>query len=225
MAREGGKDRGLFQRKGSADWWIRWTCPYGHEHQEKIGPKSLARMMYEKRRVAVKVERYCLTEDRERQRRAQAVLFANVAERYLAWATEHRPRSLRFRTICVNNLLPTFGPKSLSTISRSDVERYLRRRLQSGVTPGTVNRDREVLSHLFSMAMRWGLVERNPVTGTNRYTEHSENPRPLTHEEETRLMAILPERYKPIVTLAINTGLRLNELVTQRWADVDLRSE
>jgi hypothetical protein len=47
MARKDGKDRGLLQRQGRPEWWIRWTCPYGHEHMEKIGPKGLAREMYQ----------------------------------------------------------------------------------------------------------------------------------------------------------------------------------
>ena len=44
MARTGGVDRGLFQRKGV--WWIRWVCPYANEHMEKIGTaKDLARLL------------------------------------------------------------------------------------------------------------------------------------------------------------------------------------
>ena len=66
MAREGGKDRGLFRRSGQPDWWIRWTCPYGHDHREKIGPKSLARQIYQQRKVAVKTENFCLTQERDR---------------------------------------------------------------------------------------------------------------------------------------------------------------
>ena len=66
MARKSGKDRGLFQRNGNDAWWIRWTCPYAHEHMEKIGSnKSLARQVYQQRRVAVKTEGFCLTQQRE----------------------------------------------------------------------------------------------------------------------------------------------------------------
>ena len=34
MARQGGKDRGLFQRKGSADWWIVGRAPMGMSTRE-----------------------------------------------------------------------------------------------------------------------------------------------------------------------------------------------
>src|SRR5262245_54192717 len=127
MAREGGKDRGLFQRKGSPDWWIRWACPYGHEHQEKIGPKSLARMVYQRSKVAIKADGHCLTQERDKRHREQAALFR--------------------------------------------------------------------------------------VMGMDRLEEENERPRPISQDEEARLFAVLPEHYKPVVTLALNTGLRLRS----RW--------
>ena len=92
MARRDGKDCGLLQRQGQPDWWIRWTCPYGHDHREKIGPKSLAKQVYHQRKVAVKTEHFCLTQAREHQHREQPTLFRDAARRYLAWSAEHRPR-------------------------------------------------------------------------------------------------------------------------------------
>ena len=60
MARAGGRDRGLFQRKDDKAWWIRWACHLGHDHQERIGTKSFARHMYQTRKTQVKTHRFCL---------------------------------------------------------------------------------------------------------------------------------------------------------------------
>jgi integrase len=88
---------------------------------------------------------------------------------------------------------------------------------------GTINRERSVLSHLFNKAITWGLVKANPVAGSERQKEADEKPRPLTPDEEARLFAFLPEHYKPFVTLALHTGLRLGELRhNQAWRDIDL---
>jgi integrase len=222
MARPGGKDRGLFQNNDNPAWWIRYTCAQGHEHVEKVGPKSAARTLYQQRKVAVKTEGFCLTQVRAAERRAREAVFSAVAERYLAWSQEQRPRSAKFRRSAMTHLLPVFGQKPLQAITRAHVEAYIRQRQKAAKRPGTVNREREVLSHLFARAIDWGLTEHNPVARVERLPEDNENPRPLTPDEEGRLFAILPERYRAMTLLALHTGLRLGELGAQRWADIDL---
>jgi len=139
MAREGGKDRGLFQRKDSPAWWIRWTCPYGHEHQEKIGPKSLARMVYQRRKVAVKAEGYCLTQDREQRRREQPALFRDVD---LATGTLRvtRPKSKKHEVIPLNSTafavlaaLPQDDPRLFPHLPRKMSDLFIRYAHKAGL--------------------------------------------------------------------------------------------
>jgi integrase len=200
------KARGLFERDG--EWWICWACPHGHIHREKIGPKGLALTEYQKRKVAVKTAGFCLTQ----ARRERPTLFSVASDRYLAWAAKERPRSVTFRDKALKHLSGRFGGKTLDAISKADVEAYLTIRRDEGAAPGTVNRERSVLSHLFSKAITWGLVKANPVSGSERQAERNEKPRPLMPDEEARLFAVLPEHYKPFVTLALHTGLRLGEV-------------
>lgn len=222
MARQGGVDRGLFRREGA--WWILWVCPYGHRHRERIGTaKGQARDYYQKRKLQVKLEGFCLTEAKAQREAAKPVLFQDVARRYLAWAAEHRPKSVMFRDKALKHLLAAFGPRPLTELTRTEIEAYLTRRRDSGAAPGTVNRERAVLSHLFNRAILWGIVEKNPVTGTEQYVELNEAPRPLTPDEEARLLPRLPAHYLPFVTLAMHTGLRLGELRAQTWKDIDLK--
>jgi len=208
--------RGIFERDGV--WWICWSCNQGHIHREKVGPKSLAVTEYQKRKVAVKTQGYCLTQ----ARRDKPTLFPVAEARYLAWARKERPRSVMFREKALKHLKARFGSKTLDAITKADVEAYLTSRRDAGAAPGTVNRERSVLSHLFSKAMTWGLVKTNPVTGSERQAEANEKPRPLTPDEEAKLFAVLPAHYKPFCTLALHTGLRLGELRHQAWRDIDL---
>ena len=224
MARKDGKDRGLFQRRGQPAWWIRWHCNHGHEHQEKVGPKGLAKTLYLQRRVAVKTEDFCLTQARQ----AKPVGFATVMERYLIWAAQQRPRSVTFRAKALKHLQAAFGAKALSAIAPASIEAYQARRRDAGAAPGTVNRERSVLSHLFTKAITWGVVQTNPVTKTEPLVEADEHPRPLTADEEARLLLALPRGkrgwpyWHTLVLLDLHTGLRLNELRQQAWRDIDL---
>jgi len=222
MARAGGKDRGLFQRKGDKAWWIRWACHLGHDHQERIGTKSFARHMYQTRRTQVKEKRFCLQVERDKRRRETLARFDQAAARYLEWAAQHRPRSMGMRRTASGHLLRAFGDTPLAKISKVDVERYIQARLDEGAAPASVNRERATLSQIFVKAQDWGLCDINPVKGSTHLPENNEAPRPISADEEARLMAVLPAHLRPIVTFALHTGLRLGELRAQRWHDVNL---
>jgi integrase len=223
MARAGGKDRGLFQKGGV--WWIRWTCRYQHEHRERSGSsKTLARQLYQARKTAVKHSGFCLTEAKAKLKREEGSAFDRVAEQYLTWSREHRPRSTRYRECAIKRLSESFGGRHLGDITTQDVEKYQKRRQSAGIRPATVNRERAVLGHMYSVAIKWKLADHNPVRDTEQFKEDNIKPRPLTEAEEERLFAVIPEHYKPIVTFAMNTGLRLGEIQNQRWEDVDMES-
>jgi integrase len=221
MARKGGVDRGLFRREGC--WWVRWVCPYGHEHKEKVGAaKGLARSFYEKRKLAVKTEGFCLTEAKAQREAEKPVLFGDVARRYLAWAERERPRSLVFRQCAMKHLVTAFGPKPLTDIDSEALEGYIESRKGEGAAPATINRERTVLGHLFTKARTWKLAALNPLADTDPLKEPDENPRPMTPDEEARLLSVLPTRYHAFTRFAIHTGLRLGELRAQTWKDTDL---
>jgi integrase len=177
----------------------------------------------------------CPVEERRRRREqveaeqaeaAQRVLelkrFETVATEYLTWAGQSRPRSLMFREKALKHLETAFKGRVLGAIEEQDVEAYVVRRKDAGAAPGTVNRERAVLSHLFTKAIAWKYVSRNPVKGTEPLKEPNEKPRPLSFDEEAALFKVLPAHYKPFVTLALHTGLRLGELRHQVWRDIDL---
>jgi integrase len=127
-----------------------------------------------------------------------------------------------FREKALKHLLAAFGGVALKDITVEHVDAYLQARRDAGAAPGTVNRERTVFGHVFGKAMKWGIATENPVKQTEKQAEPDGIPRPLTHDEERRLFAILPAHYTPFVTLALHTGLRLGELRAQAWKDIDL---
>ena len=217
--------RGVFQKRGKGGaWWIRWTCPNGHRHEEKVGPKAAAQSLVERRRVAVKVEGFCLTVQRQSRVYTTPTLFREVVAAYLDWSARERPRSLTFRRSVLTACLPAFGCLPVPDLTPQRLEQYLTTRQHAGATGATGNRDRAVLSHLFGQLVAQGVLLTNPVTKTARRREAAEQPRPITHDEEARLFSVLPVGHKPIALLAIHTGLRLGELRAQAWRDVDLEA-
>ena len=72
--------------------------------------------------------------------------------------------------------------------------------------------------------MAKGTIQTNPVATVARHRESDEDPRPLSHDEEARLLMVLDQTETSIAHLALNTGLRLGEILAQAWRDVDLEA-
>ncbi len=217
MARAGGKDRGIFERpKGSKIWWILYACQYGHIHRKKIGPKGLAKTEYERHKVRARTEGYCPTQERNKPR---PILFQDFEEEYLGWSRVNK-RSHKTDEQWFKRLREAFKGKTLDEITTREIEGF-KSQLAAELAPATVNRHLALLKHMYTLALRWGKAKTNPVKTVRLFKENNARVRYLTENEEARLFLACPERYRPIVTIALHTGLRQGELLRMRWRDVD----
>lgn len=81
-----------------------------------------------------------------------------------------------------------------------------------------------VLKRLFNLAIDWNLVERNPFKRVALYRVEEKLMRVLTPDEERRLIEAAAPHFKPLIIVAINTGMRRGELLDLQWEQVDLQS-
>ncbi|MBI4566435.1 MAG: site-specific integrase [Planctomycetes bacterium] len=166
------------------------------------------------------------------------VTFRAFSREFLAYAKARvRPRTYRLYSDAVNRLIPTFGDKTLASITPGDVEGFMTQRKNSvvhagacnrgpsctcpAVTAAAPNRDRGVLSNVLSVALRHGLVERNVVSSVKPLKEPPPADCFLEPDEERRLLDAAADWLKPIIRLALATGMRRGELLTARRCDVD----
>src|SRR5439155_26690157 len=71
--------RGIFERpKSSGIWWVRYADARGRIHREKVGPKSLARKVYEKRKTEIREGNFFPVKPRRRE-----VLLSDAVDAYL----------------------------------------------------------------------------------------------------------------------------------------------
>ena len=68
-----------------------------------------------------------------------------------------------------------------------------------------------------------GYVKQNPAKPVKLLKEPPGRLRYLTLEELTRLLDTCAPHLKPIVVMAVHTGMRRREILSLRWSDVDLR--
>lgn len=152
------------------------------------------------------------------------VKFTELAGRYLQDYSKVMKKSFKSDHYTVNaHLIPFFGDLEVNQISCLHLEKYRAERLTAGVKKSTTNRELAILSRVFSLGIDWGICSENPVRKIKFFSEQdSVKERILTQEEEVRLLEASPGHLKPILKVALNTGMRRGEILGLRWSQVDL---
>jgi integrase len=119
-------------------------------------------------------------------------------------------------------LQATFGTYQLKAITPLMVDEYLARRATER-QPASVNKESQLLHHLFKKAMAWGKAVDNPVTHVRPLRVNNRRLRYLSQEEMRRLLAMADEHLWPMLIAALHTGLRRGEMFALTWADIDFR--
>jgi len=77
---------------------------------------------------------------------------------------------------------------------------------------------------LFQAALRWEIVERNPIDLVRQSRKWMKTPRTLTPAEFKTLLVNLSEPYKTMVIAVACLGLRVCEMLGLQWGDIDLEN-
>jgi integrase len=142
-----------------------------------------------------------------------------------------------------------FGNTRIRSITHGDVLHFKTERLDTPVKPpstkkprkkklknkqrsiATVNRELTVLKRMFSIALREGWILRHPFTGSDTLissSDETKRTRVLSREEEELLLDACDEnrsKLRPIIIMALDTGMRRGEILSLRWRDVDFENK
>jgi integrase len=157
------------------------------------------------------------------------VLFDKLSEDYLKYSSANkRPKSSLRDQVSMKALSSFFGGKRLVEINPFVIERYKQMRKEK-VKVATVNRELACLRHMFTMAVKWGKAQKNPVSEVKMFKEPKGRERILSEEEETRLLEAVrlttkSEHLEPIIITALNTGMRKGEILSLKWSNVDFKA-
>jgi integrase len=153
--------------------------------------------------------------------RPAKITLAELGQQYMDYVRANKRSWLRDQQILAH-LNCAFGNMLLPDITVLPIERYKLARLQA-VSPATVNRELAGLKRLFNLAEQWGLYRgRNPVKGVRFLDENNLKFRTLSEIEEAALLSCCSPYLHDLVTFAINTGLRLGDILNLKWEEVDL---
>jgi integrase len=129
-----------------------------------------------------------------------------------------------YRSYLNLHVTPTWGKHSLSAIKSVQIEGWLRNLKKidgQPASPGTKTKIRNLMSALFSHAIRYEWAAINPITPVRTSAKRLRTPDILTPEEFQALLPELSQRERVMVMLDGSTGLRRGELIALRWRDID----
>jgi integrase len=206
---------GLFKR-GSV-WWMSFVYKGKRVRKStETEDRKLAQRIYDK----VKGE---IAEGKWFERLpGEDKTFEEMMEKYLK---EHasRLRSSKSFEGYTKNLVSFFGNRFVKEITPRLINDFKQKRITDGVKPSTINRDLATLRKAFNLALKeWEWVNYNPVSKVSMERENNKRDRWLTDEEEQRLLSVCPNWLQELVLFALNTGMRLSEILGLTWKGVDL---
>ena len=154
-------------------------------------------------------------------RKKPEVLFEAHAKEFLELYSKQNKRSWQSDEISLKHLIEFFKGKCLSEITSESIEKYRVQRKADGVSPSTINRELSCLKTFYSKAIEWEKVDRNPAQKVKKFREPHSRERILTADESRRLIAAASPALRPVLIVALNTGMRRGEILSLRWPDVD----
>jgi integrase len=117
------------------------------------------------------------------------------------------------------HLKPTLGSLLLCDIDASRIASYQARRKTEKASARTLNKELQVLRQILKRHKLWANLQ-----GDVKFErEHNDIGRALSRQEEKNLLAACScnALLNAVVTLALNTALRKNEIRTLRWSQID----
>ncbi len=193
---------------------------YGHSKKrfrERVGADK---------EIAEKALRKRLTEIAENKfldvRREQRVRFEDFSQEYLNTHAKQHKKSWVSDEYHIKHFNSVFKNKHLFEITAQDIEHFKMER-QKEVSKSTVNRQMGVLRIIFNKAVAWGKLDKTPMKSVKFFQEPEGRLRFLEKDEITKLIDNCDKTLRPIVVLALHTGMRRGEIFNLQWQDIDFK--
>jgi integrase len=154
--------------------------------------------------------------------------YADAEEKFIReHLTTIKPRAAKRYGDSLKHLSEHFGDKTLDLITSGELSSFETKRRNQGVSPSTIRRDLACLSSMLTSCEDWEWIDGNIVPAYLRrrskrgLKEGAPRTRYLTEAEETALLKSASPDVRQAIVLAIDTGLRREELFSLRWSQVD----
>jgi integrase len=187
-----------------------WTIDYHDENGKRI-QKALHHVQSRKEAVFALSKKITEVFDRKYgvQQKRETIGFTAFSEIYLNDYAMTAKKSWKTDASMLKMMREFFKDIDLRTITPLMIERFRKSRLKAENKRSTVNRYTALLKRMFNIAIEENFAEENPVQKVKFYSERDNLcERILAEDEERRLMQTCSDTLRPILLVALNTGMR-----------------
>ena len=158
--------------------------------------------------------------------------FGEYARALLDSAGWKQKRSAARDETSLRALNQKFKNIALGEIRPNMVRDYMTSRVKAGLRPATVNRERSLLVSVLYAAAADGIIGSNPIGQKGVRALEESNSREekilelnLTDEDMRRLIDCAAPRTRPVIEIALLTGMRKSEILSLRWSQIDFSGQ
>lgn len=153
------------------------------------------------------------------------ILFEDFCNLYLERHSKPNKRSWRRDVTSIKSLKAHFNGIPISKITTFQIDGYKQKRKKQ-VEVSTVNREIALMKHFYTKAVEWGYASYNPAGNVKLYSEVDRKRwRILSQDEISLLLSNSTSPLKETILIALNTGMRIGEIQSLKWKDIDIQNE
>ncbi len=206
------------RRPGEKGYRARYLDPLGRKHSRTFVRKADAQ------RFLVEMEADKARGSWIDPRGADTPLSA-WAEEFLKLARRLSPTTVQtYRRDLDRYVLPRFGAYRIGRLPADEIENWLNDEVAAGIAPSSVHRHYRILRRVLQVAVEKQRLLANPCDRVEPPRVPKREMTFLTWEQVVELAEAHSERFRAMIYLAVDSGMRWSELVGLRRSRVDLRN-
>ena len=166
---------------------------------------------------------------------ASHTTFDELFETFISLRVDLKENTVvNYRMLYQSHVKDEIGRRKASTIKFSDIQKlYISLMETKKLKPSTVQKINAIIYQAFDVAVQDNIIRLNPATGVYKtlsrmYSMSKEKRHALSIDEQEAFIRYVYQstkyqKYGPLFTVLLGTGMRIGEALGLRWCDCDFR--
>jgi site-specific recombinase XerD len=165
-------------------------------------------------------------DDFESRQKIKAIFFDDFMKQYVEYSTGvHTQKTQRTHFTAFKEFLRVEGNKPLRSIGIREIEHFLSVKKMEA-SEWTARKYYGSLAAAFQKAVQWGFLTENPFRKVQKPKGREIMPVFFSENDFRLLLSVIDDKdYRDLCITALLSGLRISELLSMKWCDIDFSTK